>query len=154
MSRIVIDESRCKGCGLCTTACPFDLIRIADRFNAKGYRPAEYAGYRPAYSAGYSPAEYVGPNESPRGNLPSDSPPHGRPCTGCANCATMCPDVAITVYRTLSKRRSRGGNGQAEQHIAVADKAPRTRDGTPAILQGPADTGRPIKVTHDRSDAP
>jgi 2-oxoglutarate ferredoxin oxidoreductase subunit delta len=128
MSRIEIDESRCKGCGLCTTACPFDLIRIADRFNAKGYRPAEYVGY--------SPAENVGPNESP----------HGRPCTGCANCASMCPDVAITVYRTPSERQPRRGNGQTGQHIAVADKEPHTRDGAPAIRQGPADTGHPIKV--------
>jgi 2-oxoglutarate ferredoxin oxidoreductase subunit delta len=43
MSRIVIDEDRCKGCGLCTLACPYDLVRIADHFNAKGYRPAELA---------------------------------------------------------------------------------------------------------------
>jgi 2-oxoglutarate ferredoxin oxidoreductase subunit delta len=41
MSRIVIDEDRCKGCGLCTLVCPSDLVRISDRFNAKGYRPAE-----------------------------------------------------------------------------------------------------------------
>ena len=42
MSRIVIDEERCKGCALCTIACPYDLVRIAERFSAKGYRPAEY----------------------------------------------------------------------------------------------------------------
>jgi len=41
MSRIVIDEDRCKGCGLCTQACPHNLVRISNRFNAKGYRPAE-----------------------------------------------------------------------------------------------------------------
>jgi 2-oxoglutarate ferredoxin oxidoreductase subunit delta len=41
MSRIVIDEDRCKGCGLCTLVCPHDLVRISERFNAKGYRPAE-----------------------------------------------------------------------------------------------------------------
>ena len=43
MSRIVINEDRCKGCGLCTLACPHDLVRIAEHFNAKGYRPAELA---------------------------------------------------------------------------------------------------------------
>lgn len=42
MSHIVIDENRCKGCGLCTLSCPYDLVHIADRFNAKGYRPAEF----------------------------------------------------------------------------------------------------------------
>ena len=40
MSRIVINEDRCKGCGLCTLVCPYDLVHISDRFNAKGYRPA------------------------------------------------------------------------------------------------------------------
>jgi len=41
MSRIVIDQNRCKGCGLCTQVCPYDLVHIANYFNAKGYRPAE-----------------------------------------------------------------------------------------------------------------
>jgi 2-oxoglutarate ferredoxin oxidoreductase subunit delta len=69
MSRIVIREDRCKGCGLCTIACPYKLVQISEQFNDKGYRPAEY--------------------------IDAD-----RECTGCANCATMCPDVAIVVYRT------------------------------------------------------
>jgi 2-oxoglutarate ferredoxin oxidoreductase subunit delta len=81
MSRIVIDENRCKGCGLCTTACPYNLIQIADRFNAKGYRPAEYIEGHPR---------------------PDDNPCQENQCIGCANCAAMCPDVAITVYRTRS----------------------------------------------------
>ena len=42
MSRAVIDEDRCKGCALCTLVCPYDLVHIADRFNAKGYRPSEF----------------------------------------------------------------------------------------------------------------
>lgn len=41
MSRIGIDQDRCKGCGLCTQVCPYDLVHIANRFNARGYRPAE-----------------------------------------------------------------------------------------------------------------
>ena len=40
MSRITIDEDRCKGCALCTLACPFELVQISERFNSKGYRPA------------------------------------------------------------------------------------------------------------------
>ncbi|HLF27773.1 MAG TPA: 4Fe-4S dicluster domain-containing protein [Anaerolineae bacterium] len=38
--RIVVDVERCKGCELCTTVCPKDLITMAETFNAKGYRPA------------------------------------------------------------------------------------------------------------------
>jgi 2-oxoglutarate ferredoxin oxidoreductase subunit delta len=41
MSRIAINPDRCKGCGLCTLVCPHELVHIAERFNAKGYRPAE-----------------------------------------------------------------------------------------------------------------
>jgi 2-oxoglutarate ferredoxin oxidoreductase subunit delta len=37
---IVINENRCKGCELCTTVCPKDLIHMASSFGARGYRPA------------------------------------------------------------------------------------------------------------------
>ncbi|MFQ6015443.1 MAG: 4Fe-4S dicluster domain-containing protein [Anaerolineae bacterium] len=42
MAKIVINEDICKGCELCTTACPKNLVRVADHFNVKGYRPAAY----------------------------------------------------------------------------------------------------------------
>jgi 2-oxoglutarate ferredoxin oxidoreductase subunit delta len=38
--RIVVNEEMCKGCELCTTVCPYDLIHMAAHYNAKGYRPA------------------------------------------------------------------------------------------------------------------
>ncbi len=66
---IVIDQARCKGCSLCTTACPQALIVMdSGTLNSKGYAPALLAD------------------------------PDGR-CTGCAICALICPDVCITVYR-------------------------------------------------------
>jgi 2-oxoglutarate ferredoxin oxidoreductase subunit delta len=37
---IKIDENRCKGCELCTSVCPKDLIHMATYFSARGYRPA------------------------------------------------------------------------------------------------------------------
>lgn len=40
MPRPVFNEERCKGCGLCTVACAKKILVMADRFNAKGYRPA------------------------------------------------------------------------------------------------------------------
>lgn len=69
--RVVIDEARCKGCALCTTACPQGVLVMAhDRLNARGYHPVLF--------------------EDPQGN-----------CTGCALCAVMCPDMCFTVYRSL-----------------------------------------------------
>jgi 2-oxoglutarate ferredoxin oxidoreductase subunit delta len=38
---ITIDESHCKGCELCTSVCPKDLIHMADYFTARGYHPAQ-----------------------------------------------------------------------------------------------------------------
>lgn len=40
MARIEIDINRCKGCGLCTIACPRNLIILSDTINALGYTPA------------------------------------------------------------------------------------------------------------------
>lgn len=40
MARVEIDETRCKGCGLCTLACPKGLVRLNDRINVHGYTPA------------------------------------------------------------------------------------------------------------------
>lgn len=39
---IEIDENRCKGCGLCISFCPQNLIRFSKTFNSKGYHPAEF----------------------------------------------------------------------------------------------------------------
>lgn len=68
---IVIDETRCKGCELCTFACPQQVITVnTDVLNSKGYHPAHL----------------------------QDPEAH---CTGCAICAVICPDTCITVYREV-----------------------------------------------------
>lgn len=68
---IYIDQNRCKGCILCTTACPQSVIVMDnDTLNGKGYHPALLAD-------------------------PDDK------CTGCAICAVICPDACITVYREM-----------------------------------------------------
>lgn len=70
MSRIVVLEEQCKGCLLCTTVCPQEIIRQSERFNQHGYKVAE-----------------VRMEDMEK-------------CIGCASCAMMCPDIAIRVYRT------------------------------------------------------
>ena len=75
MSRIVIREERCKGCLLCTTVCPKGIIRQADRFNQQGYKVAE---------------------------VPEEDMDK---CTACTSCAQICPDFAITVFKTPKKTK-------------------------------------------------
>jgi 2-oxoglutarate ferredoxin oxidoreductase subunit delta len=39
---IEINADKCKGCGLCISFCPQKLIRFSEKFNTKGYHPAEF----------------------------------------------------------------------------------------------------------------
>jgi 2-oxoglutarate ferredoxin oxidoreductase subunit delta len=41
MAKVIFNEDRCKGCELCVNVCPKKIIRMAERFNSNGYRPAE-----------------------------------------------------------------------------------------------------------------
>ncbi len=34
---IVVDKERCKGCGVCVSACPVDVLALATEVNSKGY---------------------------------------------------------------------------------------------------------------------
>ncbi|MDD6095177.1 MAG: 4Fe-4S binding protein [Clostridia bacterium] len=44
MAKVTFNTDICKGCGLCVSACPKGIIRIAtDKINKKGYSPAEIA---------------------------------------------------------------------------------------------------------------
>ncbi|MCI8443292.1 MAG: 4Fe-4S binding protein [Provencibacterium sp.] len=41
MPKVTIDESICKGCGLCVHICPKAVLVLdAEKLNAKGYNPA------------------------------------------------------------------------------------------------------------------
>lgn len=40
-NRVTVEENVCKGCGLCTVACPKKIVEIdRDKLNTKGYNPA------------------------------------------------------------------------------------------------------------------
>jgi 2-oxoglutarate ferredoxin oxidoreductase subunit delta len=38
--RYWIEEKLCKGCGLCVSVCPKNVLEISKKVNAKGYFPA------------------------------------------------------------------------------------------------------------------
>ena len=41
MAKVSFNEERCKGCGLCVTACPKSIVALEkEKINAKGYHPA------------------------------------------------------------------------------------------------------------------
>ncbi|HAF70026.1 TPA: ferredoxin [Candidatus Acetothermia bacterium] len=40
---VVIDKDRCKGCGLCIGACPFEVLDFSGEYNSAGYNVAHMA---------------------------------------------------------------------------------------------------------------
>lgn len=42
MANVIINEEKCKGCGLCVRACPKKIMALSQtKLNSKGYHPAE-----------------------------------------------------------------------------------------------------------------
>ena len=42
MAKLTFQTDRCKGCGLCVSACPKGLLALSkDKINQKGHHPAE-----------------------------------------------------------------------------------------------------------------
>ena len=38
---VIITTNRCKGCELCTSVCPQEVLHMSTALNAKGYHPVE-----------------------------------------------------------------------------------------------------------------
>lgn len=74
MKKLTIDETYCKGCGLCVNACPKGLLSLCEEINRLGFTPAEI------------------------------SPENLEACVSCALCAQVCPDVAIRVAREVKEK--------------------------------------------------
>jgi len=64
---IKIHRDLCKSCGLCIRFCPRKLLVTDPGLNKRGVTPVKFE------------------------NNP------GTKCTGCGNCATICPDAAIEI---------------------------------------------------------
>lgn len=70
MKDVIFNEDLCKSCELCKEACPMHIIEINQvKLNINGYHPAMIR----------------------EENI--------RKCISCGFCATMCPDVCITVVK-------------------------------------------------------
>ncbi len=41
MKRVVIDQERCKGCGLCAQVCPRKILVLSNMVNTSGYHPVQ-----------------------------------------------------------------------------------------------------------------
>lgn len=51
--KVIINEERCKSCGLCVSVCPKQVLRISDRISSKGYHPAELFDNEGCISCGF-----------------------------------------------------------------------------------------------------
>ena len=52
VTRVIIDEERCKGCELCMSFCPRGAIAMSSRFNSRGHHPATLVAEEKCNSCG------------------------------------------------------------------------------------------------------
>ena len=50
--KIIFDEERCKGCEICTTVCPKEILVMSEEINHKGYHPARVTDVKKCISCG------------------------------------------------------------------------------------------------------
>ncbi len=69
-SYIIIEKEKCKACRYCIAVCPKGVIGLSQNINRFGVNYAESIEHK------------------------------AHECNGCKACAIMCPDLAISVYRS------------------------------------------------------
>jgi 2-oxoglutarate ferredoxin oxidoreductase subunit delta len=79
MGKVVINQDKCKGCLLCVNFCPKGLLKKSAKLNKRGLNFVEFSS-RDNFKNGIS------------GDLNGE-------CIGCAQCAIICPDCCIEVYK-------------------------------------------------------
>lgn len=87
MPKIIIDRERCKGCFLCISFCPKNLIAVDKKLNKKGVQPVKFS------------REQQNLNKLPSGIPRLGGGKDNSECLGCSLCAIICPDCCITVYK-------------------------------------------------------
>jgi len=88
----VVDEDRCKGCGLCVEFCPFGHLRIDEHLNVSGYHPAHPETAAEAAVDAQRPAETAPDVDEERFEYNFSFW-----CVRCRYCELMCPDAAIRL---------------------------------------------------------
>ncbi len=70
-TEVKIDSEKCKGCELCVSVCPKEVLEISKKSNSKGYFPAK------------TKKDYQ------------------ERCIGCGSCFIICPDICIEIYKEV-----------------------------------------------------
>ncbi len=52
-SKWILEPERCKGCGLCTTVCPKEIVYLSDNLNRQGYRTSAITSQEACISCGF-----------------------------------------------------------------------------------------------------
>jgi len=83
MAKIVIKQDKCKGCFLCLSFCPKGLIKKSAKLNKLGLNFAEFSRQ----------------DNLSKGGIPPKAGDKTTECIGCMQCAVICPDCCIEVYK-------------------------------------------------------
>ena len=53
MAKVKFNSQLCKGCGLCVSACPKQILALSNKLNAKGYPVAECTDIEKCIGCGF-----------------------------------------------------------------------------------------------------